>query len=160
MQIGTRFYRNTGADQQPVPNGPQCPLDRCGEMGLMLGQSEWKLLRQNAETELQTCRLASQQMQRRFQSLQRKATLSLERAPKSSTEASKQLRESPPSGGHARTAAGLGECPGISPRFRLGYRDASVAESCQVGSPPATRACTHQLNLNVVGASMSSPAPL
>lgn len=94
---------------------------------LFATQSEWKLLAKTAETELQTCRLASQQIQQEIQSL-KQATKSMEESNQSATESTKQLREARFEVMRDRKLA-LEVAELVRARLAA---DASVAESCQV----------------------------
>ncbi|MCP9819993.1 hypothetical protein KBZ18_10875, partial [Synechococcus sp. Cruz-9H2] len=111
---------------------------------LMATQSDWKLLAKTAETELQTCRLASQQIQQEIQSLQQ-ATMSLDQSNQSATESSKQLREARLEVMRDRKLA-LEVAESVRARLAT---DASVAESCQVFAA-ALEAALSNWNRNVV----------
>ncbi len=94
---------------------------------LMATQAEWKLLAKTAEVELQTCRLASQQIQHEIGALQQ-ATKSLEQGSQSATESTKQLKEARLEVMRDRKLA-LEVAESVRSRLAT---DASVAESCQV----------------------------
>ena len=94
---------------------------------LMATQAEWKLLAKTAETELQTCRLASQQIQQEIQSL-KQASLSLDESNQSAAESTKQLREVRLEVMRDRKLA-LEVAESVRARLAT---DASMAESCQV----------------------------
>ncbi len=111
---------------------------------LMATQSEWKLLAKTAETELQTCRLASQQIQQEIQSLQQ-ATMSLDQSSQSAAESSKQLREARLEVMRDRKLA-LEVAESVRARLAT---DASVAESCQVFASALETALSNW-NRNVV----------
>lgn len=111
---------------------------------LMATQAEWKLLAKTAETELQTCRLASQQIQQEIQSL-KQATLSLDQSNQSAAESSKQLREARLEVIRDRKLA-LEVAESVRARLAT---DASVAESCQVFASALETALSNW-NRNVV----------
>ncbi|MCF8140502.1 MAG: hypothetical protein K9J75_05285 [Cyanobium usitatum Tobar12.5m-G36] len=111
---------------------------------LLATQSEWKLLAKTAETELQTCRHASQQIQQEIQSL-KQATQSMEECNQSSTESTKQLREARLEVMRDRKLA-LEVAESVRARLAT---DASVAESCQVFADALETALSNW-NRNVV----------
>ncbi|MGB5136818.1 MAG: hypothetical protein WBN89_16795 [Prochlorococcaceae cyanobacterium] len=111
---------------------------------LMATQAEWKLLAKTAETELQTCRLASQQIQQEIQTL-KEATLSLDQSNQSAAESSKQLREARLEVMRDRKLA-LEVAESVRARLAT---DASVAESCQVFASALETALSNW-NRNVV----------
>ena len=94
---------------------------------LMATQIEWKLLAKTADAELQTCRLANQQIQMEIKSLQQ-ATLSLNNSNQSAVESSKQLREARLEIMRDRKLA-LEVAESVRSRLAT---DASTAEACQV----------------------------
>ncbi|MBC1260292.1 hypothetical protein FQK07_03245 [Synechococcus sp. BSF8S] len=111
---------------------------------LMSTQAEWKLLAKTAETELQSCRLASQQIQKEIQSLQQ-ASMSLDQSNQSAVESSKQLREARLEVMRDRKLA-LEVAESVRARLAA---DASVAESCQVFASALETALSNW-NRNVV----------
>ena len=95
--------------------------------GLMHTQLEWKLLAKTAEQELESCRIASQQIQEEIKVL-REASNCLALSTQSTTDAAKQLKEVRLEVMRDRKLAlELAE----SVQIRLAA-DTSVAESCQV----------------------------
>ncbi len=111
---------------------------------LMATQAEWKLLAKTAETELQTCRLASQQIHQEIQSL-KQASLSLDESNQSAAESTKQLREVRLEVMRDRKLA-LEVAESVRARLAT---DASMAESCQVFASALETALSNW-NRNVV----------
>jgi hypothetical protein len=95
--------------------------------GLFATQSDWQLLAKTAEQELETCRRASQQIQREIQVLQQ-AAISLENGTQAAKESSKQLRETRLEVMRDRKLA-IAIAETVQSRLTS---DRSVAESCQV----------------------------